>query len=45
MGAVIGIICILLAVFVGTGILLVANNNVRNFKDEDYVSFTDNSKR
>ncbi|MCL4441326.1 MAG: hypothetical protein M1609_12280 [Firmicutes bacterium] len=40
MGLMIGLVLIAIALFVGFGILAVANNSVRNFKEEEYVNFT-----
>lgn len=42
MGFTIGIILIALALFVGIGITVVANNSVKNFKEDQYVHFAEN---
>lgn len=42
MGIIIGVILIVLALFVGIGIAVVANNSVKNFKEEQYVHFLEN---
>ncbi len=40
MGATIGIILIVTALFVGISIMVTANNSVRDFKEEKYVLYT-----
>lgn len=40
MGPTIGLVLIGVALFVGFGILVVANKSVRDFKEDEYVNFT-----
>lgn len=40
MGVILGVICIIAALVVGIGITVIANNSVRNFKEENHVRYT-----